>query len=123
MYAEGTGRVYWAAFALTLLAVGLLAGCAATEHTIVLDPKGKGHDVTQAEIDEMSGGNTAYLLQVGDKLSLQFRLREFREGDVPWNYRIEVGDNMEVRLTSPMGDTESYKIDVGDLIGISFLNN
>ena len=57
------------------------------------------------------------------QVSTQFRLREFREGDVPWSYRIEVGDNMEVRLTAPLGETESYKIDVGDLIGISFLNN
>ncbi|MDZ4860855.1 MAG: polysaccharide biosynthesis/export family protein [Candidatus Hydrogenedentes bacterium] len=109
-------------FAL-LLAIGMLAGCAATDHTIVLDPKGEPQDITQAEIEEMSGGDTAYLLQVGDKVSLQFRLREFREGDVPWDYRIEVGDNMEVRLTAPMGNAESYKIDVGDLIGISFLNN
>lgn len=54
---------------------------------------------------------------------MQFRLKEFQEGDVPWDYRIEVGDNMEVRLTAPMGETEDYKIDVGDLIGISFLNN
>ncbi|HRK33968.1 MAG TPA: polysaccharide biosynthesis/export family protein [Candidatus Hydrogenedentes bacterium] len=111
------------AFALPLLAIALLAGCAATDHTIVLDPKGEPQDITQAEIDEMSGEDMAYLLQVGDKVSLQFHLREFREGDVPWDYRIEVGDNMEVRLTAPMGDTESYKIDVGDLIGISFLNN
>lgn len=124
MNADGIGRrMAWAAVALALPALGLLAGCAATDHTIVLDPKGEAQDITQAEIDEMSGTENAYLLQVGDKLSLQFRLREFREGDVPWNYRIEVGDNMEVRLTAPMGDTEAYKIDVGDLIGISFLNN
>lgn len=123
MNAEGRGQVSWAAFGLALLAVCMLAGCAATDHTIVLDPKGEGQDITQAEIDEMSGQDMAYLLQTGDKLSLQFRLKEFQEGDVPWDYRIEVGDNMEVRLTAPMGETEDYKIDVGDLIGISFLNN
>lgn len=124
MDAKGVGRTVWlAALAMALIPLGLMPGCATTDSTIMLDPKGEPTEVTQEEIHELSGENMAYLLQVGDKLSVQFRLRDFREGDVPWDYRIEVGDNMEVRLTAPMGDTDSYKIDVGDLIGISFLNN
>lgn len=124
MEAKGEGRMAWTGWLALFVAAAMLPGCARTEHTIVLDPKGDPHYITQAEIDEMSGAEDAYLLQVGDKVSLQFRLKEFREGDTPWNYRIEVGDNMEVRLTAPMGEqADSYKIDVGDLIGISFLNN
>ncbi len=111
----------WAALVATFLAV---AGCTAPRGTIMLDPQGKSKDVTPEEIDRLSGADTTpYLMQVGDKIGVQFRVREFRDGETPWDYRIEVGDNMEVRFSAPLGDTAEYKIDVGDLLGISFLSN
>lgn len=101
----------------------LVAGCATTKSTVLVDPRGEDEEVTQEDIAELSGTDTAYLTQVGDKINITFAVHNYREGEVPWDYRIEVGDQMEVRLTAPMGDTMDYKIDVGDLIGISFLNN
>jgi protein involved in polysaccharide export with SLBB domain len=115
------GGFEWGAAVVLILL--LAAGCATTDSTIVLDPEGESQEVTPEEIEEMSGTDQPYLLQVGDKINATFRVREYRGGDVPWDYRIEIGDNMEVRLSQAMGDTEAYKIDVGDLIGISFLNN
>ncbi len=113
-------RFGWVAgIVLTVLATG----CATTKSTVLVDPRGEDQEVTQEEIAELSGTDMAYLLQVGDKLNVTFRVREYREGEVPWDYRIEVGDQMEVRLTSHMRDNGAYKIDVGDLVGISFLNN
>lgn len=103
--------------------VFLVAGCATTDHTVMLDPKGADKDVTPEEIDQMSGTNMPYLLQVGDKMNVQFRVREWRKGETPWDYRIEIGDNMEVRFSAPLGDSAEYKIDAGDLLGISFLSN
>jgi len=101
----------------------LIAGCATTKSTVLVDPRGEDEEVTQEEIAELSGTGMAYLTQVGDKLNVTFSVHNYREGEIPWDYRIEVGDQMEVRLTAPLGDTMDYKIDVGDLIGISFLNN
>ncbi|MCC6490547.1 MAG: polysaccharide biosynthesis/export family protein [Candidatus Hydrogenedentes bacterium] len=120
MKVKGLGRLAWVA--CTLLTV-LAAGCATTEKTVLVDPAGTDQEVNQEEIAELSGIDNAYLCQVGDKLNVSFRVRDYREGEIPQDYRIEVGDQMEVRLTAPMGDTADYKIDVGDLIGISFLNN
>ncbi|MCL4691640.1 MAG: polysaccharide biosynthesis/export family protein [Candidatus Hydrogenedentes bacterium] len=120
MNAKGMRNHMWVVCAALTL---LLAGCATTESTVLLDPRGEDEEVTQEDIAELSGTETAYLTQVGDKLNIVFAVQNYREGDVPWDYRIEVGDQMEVRLTAPMGDTMDYKIDVGDLIGISFLNN
>lgn len=120
MNAKGMRNHMWVVCAALTL---LLAGCATTESTVLLDPRGEDEEVTQEDIAELSGTEMAYLTQVGDKLNIVFAVQNYREGDVPWDYRIEVGDQMEVRLTAPMGDTMDYKIDVGDLIGISFLNN
>lgn len=120
MKANGRRSVGWVACAVLTL---LITGCATTKSTVLLDPRGDDEEVTQEDIAELSGTEMAYLTQVGDKLNVTFSVRNFREGDVAWGYRIEVGDQMEVRLTAPMGDTMDYKIDVGDLIGISFLNN
>ena len=100
-----------------------LSACKTTNGIVVLDPQGKSRQVSAEEVAEMSGEDNVYLLQVGDQVSLSFRIREYRDGDVPWDYRIEVGDSMEVRLMAEMGDRPDYKIDVGDLIGISFLQN
>jgi protein involved in polysaccharide export with SLBB domain len=120
MKAKGLRGFGWVACAVLTL---LVAGCATTKSTVLVDPRGDDEEVTQEDIAELSGTETAYLTQVGDKLNITFSVRNYREGDVAWGYRIEVGDQMEVRLTAPMGDTMDYKIDVGDLIGISFLNN
>jgi protein involved in polysaccharide export with SLBB domain len=98
-------------------------GCATTDSTVMLDPQGAEKEVTPEEIARWSGEDLAYLLNVGDQLNLQFRVREYREGEIPWDYRIEVADRMEVRLVAELGDRADYKIDVGDLLGISFLNN
>lgn len=120
MKANGLGRIGWVAgVVLTLLA----ASCTTTKRTVLVDPRGEDQEVTQEEIAQLSGSDMAYLMQVGDKLNVTFRVRDYREGEIPWDYRIEVGDQMEVRLTSHMNDNGDYKIDVGDLIGISFLNN
>ena len=120
MKATGLTRYGWVACAVLTL---LIAGCASTKSTILVDPRGDDQEVTQEDIAEMSGADTAYLTQVGDKLNIMFGVHNYREGEVPWDYRIEIGDQMEVRLTAPLGDRMDYKIDVGDLIGISFLNN
>ena len=120
MKANGTRRLGWVACALLAM---MAAGCATTDSTVLLDPAGTDEEVTQEEIAELSGMDNSYLVQVGDKLTVSFRVRDYREGEIPKDYRLEIGDQMEVRLTAPMGDTADYKIDVGDLIGISFLNN
>lgn len=109
--------------AMLLIACGLLAGCATTDSTILLDPDGKEVTVTPAEIDAMSGGDLPYLVQVGDQVNLSFRVKDYHAKAAPFDYRIEVGDSMEVRLASEVGERGPYRFDVGDLVGISFLNN
>jgi len=103
----------------------VVAGCASTQQGIVVMEDGRPQPVTAEEVTEMSGGEEPqeYLLQVGDQVALGFEIKDYRAGDVPWDYRLEVGDRMEVRLTAELGDRPLYRIDVGDLIGISFLNN
>ena len=105
-----------------ILALLCVAGCA-SKGIRVLDPQGKTRTVTPEEVNMMSGASTPYLLQVGDQLNLAFRVKTAHKGDIPWNYRIEVGDSMEVRMSPRMNVPEQYKIDVGDVIGVSFLNN
>lgn len=102
-----------------------IAGCASTKRGIIVMEDGRPQSVTPEEVTEMSGGEQPqeYLLQVGDQLAVGFEVKDYRAGDVPWDYRIEVGDRMEVRLTAELGDRPLYRIDVGDLIGITFLNN
>ncbi|MCP4640151.1 MAG: hypothetical protein GY851_06955, partial [bacterium] len=89
----------------------------------VIDSKGVTQQVTPEEIEEMSGLDQPYLLQVGDQMEVRFRVRDIREGEAAWDYRLEVGDSMEVRFSPKMVDRDTYLVDVGDVIGISFLNN
>jgi len=107
------------------IAAAMIAGCASTQRGIVVMEDGRPEPVTAEDVTEMSGGEEPleYLLQVGDQLAVGFEIKDYRAGDVPWDYKIEVGDRMEVRLTAELGDRPLYRIDVGDLIGISFLNN
>ncbi len=116
-------RIHSIAMVAALALALCLPACKTTNGIVVLDPQGKSRRVSPEEVAEMSGEDDVYLLQVGDQVSLSFRVREYRDGDVPWDYRIEVGDSMEVRLMAEMGDRPEYKIDVGDLVGISFLKN
>lgn len=104
-----------------LCAAAFTTGCASDGITVI-DPQGKKRDVTPEEVTDMAGA-MPYLLQVGDELDFAFRVKSFSEGEAPWDYRIEVGDSMEIRLSPKFTDRESYKIDVGDVIGISFLSN
>jgi protein involved in polysaccharide export with SLBB domain len=106
-----------------LIAV-FFSGCATTNSgIIVIDEKGESKDVTPEEVDSMSGQPPRYLLQVGDQIALSFKIRNLREGDTAWSYRIEVGDRMEVRFSASVVDPGTYRIDVGDVVGVSFLNN
>lgn len=105
-----------------LLAIVLLAGCHKTDSTIMLDPDGEDVAVTPEEIHEWSGADAPYLFTVGDELDIQFRAKDYRSGQPGWEYRIEVGDSMEVRLNQDYTVGE-YRVDVGDIIGIAFLNN
>lgn len=107
--------------ALIVLAL-VSAGCASNGIT-VLDPQGKTLDVTAEDVHAMSDPTTPYLLQVGDEIDLAFRVASLKKGETPWEYRIEPGDSMEVRMTPRGTNSDQYKIDVGDVIGISFLNN
>ena len=120
MRSKAMKGILGAVLAAAAIAVG---GCKTTDGIILLDPQGETRPVSAEEVEELSGPNDTYLLQVGDQVDLSFRIRDYRIGEVPWDYRIEVGDSMEVRLVAEMVERPSYKIDVGDLIGISFLNN
>lgn len=110
-------------FAVLVAIVIGMAGCSATDSTVLLDPDGRAVQVTPAEIEAMSGTDLPYLISVGDQVQIAFRVKDYRQGEPAWDYRIEVGDSMEVRLSEETGDRSDYRIDVGDLIGISFLNN
>ena len=110
----------WVAVALVALA-GF--GCATTTGITVIDPTGKSMKVTPEEVTAMSGGEQPYLVQVGDDIDLALRIKSFSQGDVPWDYRLEVGDSMEVRLSPETIDSSQYLIEAGDIIGVSFLSN
>ncbi|HOE67684.1 MAG TPA: polysaccharide biosynthesis/export family protein [Candidatus Hydrogenedentes bacterium] len=120
MVAHAIRRSCWIAIAALAL-TGL--GCATSTGITVIDPVGKTMRVTPEEMAAMSGGDQPYLLQVGDEIDLAFRVKNFSQGDVPWDYRLEVGDSMEVRLSPETLDSSRYLIDTGDVIGVSFLNN
>lgn len=108
------------------LVLALLAGvgCATANKGItVYDPQGKTLEVSPGEVDLMSGERNPYLIQVGDEIDLQFRTKIARASAIDWDYRIEAGDSMEVRLSPRFREEAQYQIDVGDVIGISFLNN
>ncbi|MBI4557564.1 MAG: polysaccharide biosynthesis/export family protein [Candidatus Hydrogenedentes bacterium] len=115
------GRRYRGAAIIFLL--GVLCGCATTSGIRVLDAKGRPKTITPEEVSTCGATEQPYLLQVGDQIALSFAQHTLRQGEVPWDYRIEVGDSMEVRLSEDSADREKYRIDVGDVVGISFLNN
>ncbi|MBI5093636.1 MAG: polysaccharide biosynthesis/export family protein [Candidatus Hydrogenedentes bacterium] len=107
--------------ALAILLLG--AGCATTKGISVMGDGGKPRAVTADEVDTLSGGDRPYLLQVGDQIALGFKLQTVKAKETPWDYRIEIGDSMEVRLSTQTANRDTYKIDVGDVIGVSFLTN
>lgn len=120
-------RSYMAwAFALAGL-VALAPGCATTgkagDGIVVLGESGKDKAVTPEEVDTMSGIDRPYFLQVGDVVNVDFRIKSLRKGEAAWDYRIEVGDSMEARLMPGSPEPGQYKLEVGDVIGISFLDN
>lgn len=120
-------RVYmmWALGLAGLLA--FLPGCATTgksgDGVVVLGEAGKDKSLTPEEVDQMSGSERPYFLQVGDVVNIDFKLRNAKKGETPWDYRIEVGDSMEARLMPGAPEPGEYKLEVGDVIGISFLDN
>lgn len=120
---------YQCACLVCALAVLMLlgAGCAtsgrAGDGIIMIGEKGENRPVTPEEIDAMCGLDQPYYLQIGDVVNLDFAIRSMRTNEVPWDYRIEVGDSMEVRLAPRPVEPGEYKLEVGDVIGISFLDN
>lgn len=108
---------------LALVAAGCATSGRAGDGIIMLGEKGQNRPVTPAEIDVMCGLEQPYYLQVGDVVNLDFALRSMRTNEVPWDYRIEVGDSMEVRLSPRPVEPGEYKLEIGDVIGISFLDN
>jgi protein involved in polysaccharide export with SLBB domain len=109
------------------LAALLLPACqstgAAGSGIIMVGESGDNKPVSPEEIDAISGLDRPYYLQVGDVLNVDFKVRTLRSGDVPWDYRIEAGDSMEVRLMPGVTDPGTYRLEAGDVIGISFLDN
>jgi hypothetical protein len=122
--AAGTAK---AALALAVSSAMFTSGCATSgasgDGIILLGEDAKNRVVTPEEIDRLSGIDSPYYVQVGDVVNAEFRPRTKRTDEVAWDYKIEVGDSMEVRFLP--GDIEpgNYHLEVGDLIGISFLDN
>lgn len=116
-----------AALWLAVSGVALTTGCATSgasgDGIILLGEDSKNRTVTPEEIDRLSGIDSPYYVQVGDVVNCEFRLRTKRADEVPWDYKIEVGDSMEVRFLPGDIDPGNYRLEVGDLLGISFLDN
>lgn len=114
------------ALALTCL-LAMAPGCATNGKSgsgiVVLGEAGKDKAITPEEIDQMSGIDRPYFVQVGDVVNVDFKIKSLRKGEAPWDYRIEVGDSMEARLMPGSPEPGEYKLEVGDVIGISFLDN
>lgn len=113
---------------LCLLGLGAAGtGCAtsgaAGDGTIIVGEQGKDRPITPAEIDTISGIDRPYYLQVGDVIDVTFAIRSMRAGEVPWDYRIETGDSMEIAFTPGTLEPGTYRIQTGDVLGISFLDN
>jgi protein involved in polysaccharide export with SLBB domain len=108
--------------AVALLAAHGVAG-AASSGIVMLDPQGKEKPVAAEEVAKLGGENPPYLLQVGDAVSVAFRMATLRENQPMWDYRIEVGDSMEVRLSPDLRSDREYLIEVGDVVAVSFLDN
>ncbi len=124
MKVYGTIGLWCAGFALLALAG---AGCATTgaagDGIVIIGEEGQNRRVTPEEVGEMSGIDLPYYLQVGDVINVDFTMRTLRADDVPWDYKIEVGDSMEVRFTPAPVEPGDYVLEQGDVIGISFLDN
>ena len=118
-----------AALGCCLLFVAALvgAGCATTgasgDGIIMIGEHGENKPVSAEEIDALSGVDRPYYLQVGDVVNVDFNIHTLEAGETPWDYRIEVGDSMEVRLSPAHTDPGAYRLDTGDIVGISFLDN
>ena len=99
------------------------AAWAKSDGIILLDPEGKERTITADEVGKLGGENPPYLLQIGDAVSVAFRIASLRENEPAWDYRIEVGDSMEVRVSPEVRSAQEYLVDVGDVIAITFLDN
>ena len=108
---------------LGLFVSGCATSGAAGDGIVMIGEAGDNKMVTPAEIDAISGLDRPYYLQVGDVIDVDFKLRTARSGDIPWDYKIEIGDSMEARLLPGNTEPGTYKLEVGDVIGISFLDN
>jgi len=127
-YTAGHATARAASWAFLALAIAVLgAGCATSgksgDGMVVLGENGADKRITPEEIDQLSGIERPYFLQVGDVLNVDFKVRSARKGELPWDYRIEVGDSMEARLMPGIPEPGEYRLEVGDVIGISFLDN
>lgn len=107
----------------------VVSGCAhlgtgAARNGIVLfADHGKNRPVTPEEIDALSGVNLPYCVQVGDVLDVAFKIRAARSGEAPWDYRIEVGDSMEIRFLPSTLELGQYRLETSDVVNITFLDN
>lgn len=108
---------------LTLLGAGCATGGRAGDGIVMIGENGQDRRVTPEEIDALSGIERPYFLQVGDVVNVDFDIRAVRADEPSWNYKIEVGDSMEVRFSPPELEPGEYRLEEGDVIGISFLEN
>jgi len=136
-------RTSWvrASFVAIALALGLwTAGAMAVERSdgpekakpakpksdgiILLDPAtGRELPISPEDVAKLGGENPSYLLQVGDGVGVAFRIAPLRESQPQWDYKLEIGDQMEVRLSADIRSDKEYLMDVGDVIAIGFLDN
>lgn len=108
---------------LPVLSTGCATSGAAGDGIVMIGEQGQNKAVTPAEVDSLSGLERPYYLQVGDVVNVDFKLRARRSDEIPWDYKIEVGDSMEVRFLPGATEPGEYNLEVGDVIGISFLDN
>lgn len=108
---------------MTLLVPGCATSGRSGDGIIMIGESGENRPVTPEEIDALCGVDSPYYLQVGDVVNVDFAIRSIRSDEVPWDYKIEVGDSMEVRLGPRPVEPGEYRLDTGDVIGISFLDN
>ncbi len=105
----------------------LAGGCATTGAAgggiVMIGEHGENKAVSPEEVDALSGLDRPYYVQVGDVVNLDFKLRTLRGGEIPWDYRVEVGDSMEVRVLPAPIEPGEYRLTRGDVIGVSFLDN
>jgi protein involved in polysaccharide export with SLBB domain len=103
------------------------AGCATTGPAgggiIMVGDDGNDRVITSEEITEISGVDRPYYLQVGDVVNFDFKMRTLQANETPWDYKLEVGDSMEVRVSPASLEPGEYQLAAGDVIGISFLDN